>query len=133
MAARPGLGTMVGRAMLLRCPLCGGRGVFRSWFAMRERCPRCGLKFGQREGAFLGSMSLNYGVAGIAFFVYLGLVLAFTLPDPPVVLLTAGSVAIVLVTILLFFPWSKTLWAAIEVMLLDPSDIDAAPQHERLY
>lgn len=123
---------MVARAFLRRCPICGQGGLFRRWFTMRERCPRCGLRFGQGEGAFLGSISLGYGVAGLAFFVYLGVVLALTLPDPPILVLTLGSAAVILVTILVVFPWSKTVWAAIEVMLHDPEDLDVAPEHERL-
>src|SRR5688572_3685173 len=102
---RPGLGTMIGRALVLRCPYCGSRKIFRNWFAMEERCPRCGLRFGQGEGAFLGSMSINYAVAGLAFFAYIAVALVVTMPDPPVLALTVGSVVVILVTIVACFPW----------------------------
>lgn len=30
---------MVLRGLVRRCPRCGGGGVFRRWFTMREHCP----------------------------------------------------------------------------------------------
>lgn len=123
----PGLGVMLARAVVLRCPFCGQRRLFRRWFLMPKRCPRCGLLFAMSEGAFLGSMSLNYSAAGLAFFVFFGVTLALTLPDPPVVPLILGSLGVILVVLALFFPFSKTLWAAIEVRLHDPADLDFGP------
>jgi|SRR5919109_5315599 uncharacterized protein (DUF983 family) len=120
----PRLPLMIARALVRRCPVCGSGRLFHRWFAMAERCPRCGLRFAMSEGAFLGSMSINYSIAGIAFFVFLGVTLAVTLPDPPVGLLIGGSLAVILVVLALFFPFSKTLWAAFEVALHDPADLD---------
>ena len=35
--------TLVGRALRLRCPNCGGRGVLRHWLQTRSTCPHCGI------------------------------------------------------------------------------------------
>ena len=44
------------RGMCLRCPRCGARTLFRTWFAMHERCAVCGLRFEREQGYFLGAM-----------------------------------------------------------------------------
>jgi uncharacterized protein (DUF983 family) len=46
----------------LRCPRCGARSLFRSWFAMHERCAVCGLRFEREQGYFLDAIYINYGV-----------------------------------------------------------------------
>ena len=39
-----------------------GTSLFRTWFAMYERCAVCGLRFEREQGYFLGAMYINYGV-----------------------------------------------------------------------
>ena len=51
------------RGACLRCPRCGARSLFRTWFAMYERCAVCGLRFEREQGYFLGAMYINYGVS----------------------------------------------------------------------
>ena len=78
----------------------------------------------QGEGAFLGSMALNYGLAGVIFFIYLGVFLIIALPGVNVFALTVSSVVLVTLVLTFFFPMSKTLWSAIDIQLRDPDDID---------
>ncbi len=92
---------------------------------MPERCPACGLRFEREEGAFLGSLALNYGVTGALFIGTLVVWLVLTLPDVPVVLLTITSIAIALVFPLVFFPFAKMLWAAIDLVLHGPEQDDS--------
>ena len=40
------------------------RRLFTSWFRIRDRCPRCGLRLEREEGGFLGAMTMNYIVHG---------------------------------------------------------------------
>jgi hypothetical protein len=84
---------------------------------MAERCPTCGFKLDQGDGAFLGAMAINYGVAGILFIAILIIWVARTAPDVPVVPLLLTSLGVTASSILFFFPFSKTLWAAIDVLL----------------
>ena len=53
------------RSLLLRCPVCGQGKLFRGWFAMHERCERCGVKFEREPGFFLGSIYVNYGLTAV--------------------------------------------------------------------
>ena len=93
---------------------------------MTERCPRCGLRLEREEGAFLGSLVLNYGVTGVLGIAYLILVLVFTLPNPNVLLLTLGAVGIAVLVPLAFYPFAKTTWAAID-LLLSPESSEPCP------
>ena len=105
------------RGLTRRCPRCGQRGLFTRWTRLVERCPRCGLRFEREEGAFLGSLVLNYGVTALLEIAYLVLVLVFTLPHPNVLVLTLGAVAIAVVVPLFVYPFAKTTWAAIDLLL----------------
>lgn len=84
---------------------------------LTSECPRCGLVFEREEGAFLGSLAINYAVTAVAAIAYLIVVLVLTLPDPPVFALTAGAVGICIGVPLIVYPFAKTTWAAIDFLL----------------
>jgi Na+/phosphate symporter len=84
---------------------------------MVKECPRCGLRFERDEGSRLGSAMVNYAVVGMALVAYLVVAFIATLPDPPVGTLVIGAVVVVVGVALVFFPFAKTLWAAIELVL----------------
>src|SRR5262249_15399581 len=48
--------------LCLRCPRCGARSLFRTWFAMYEHCAVCHLRFEREQGYCLGAIYINYGV-----------------------------------------------------------------------
>jgi uncharacterized protein (DUF983 family) len=102
------------RGLRKRCPRCGEGRVFVGWFQPMIRCPTCDLTFAAEEGGFLGAMTVNYGVAIGAWLLLLVIVLILTVPEVPVVPLLAGSVAVLVLVPLWFYPRSKMLWAAVE-------------------
>lgn len=110
---------MLGRGATKRCPRCGARGVFASWFRMVERCPGCGLRFERENDFFLGAYVVNLGVTeGLLFLGLFGYILA-AVNDPDLGLAPVLSVALVLAVVgpLLFFPFSRTIWAAIDLAM----------------
>jgi uncharacterized protein (DUF983 family) len=107
----------VARALLKRCPRCGQGKLFRAWFRMVKRCPRCGLVFERDEGSRLGSAMLNYAVVGVALVAYIVIAFVLTLPDPPVVPMLIGAAALITFVSLAFFPFAKTLWTALDLVL----------------
>jgi uncharacterized protein (DUF983 family) len=110
-----------------RCPRCADRGTFRSWFAMRTACRRCEWRFEKEEGGYLGAMVLNY-LAGIgAWIVVLVIGLVLTVPEVPVLSLTIVSVAVLVLVPLAFYPRSKTIWAAVEYLVLRSEPVYHAP------
>jgi uncharacterized protein (DUF983 family) len=101
-----------------RCPRCAERRIWDGWFALKARCPRCDLRFEAELGGFLGAMTLNYGVAFVIWGVMIGVSLALTVPEVPVTAFVSASIVVLVVVPLWFFPRSKSLWAAIEFLVL---------------
>jgi uncharacterized protein (DUF983 family) len=106
------------RGFRKRCPRCGERDTFVSWFHPRKACPRCELRFAKEEGGFLGAMTLNYVVAIGLWLVVLGIGVAMTVPEVPVVTLLALSALVLIGVPLWFYPRSKMTWAAVEFLVL---------------
>lgn len=113
-----GITTVLLRGLRKRCPRCGEGDTFVGWFQLRTSCPRCQLRFEKEQGGFLGAMTINYVVAIGLWFVLLGVGVALTVPDVPVVPLLALSAVVLIVVPLWFYPRSKMLWAAIEFLIL---------------
>jgi uncharacterized protein (DUF983 family) len=108
---------LIGRALLLRCPRCGGRGILRSWFNLQHRCPTCRLVFqrGESEDYWLGGYTINFVVAETAAVLFIvGFILA-TLPTVPWAVVTYAAMAAVVVLPVLFFPFSRTLFLALDL------------------
>jgi uncharacterized protein (DUF983 family) len=106
------------RGFRKRCPRCGERDTFVSWFQPRKACPRCDLRFAKEEGGFLGAMTLNYVASIGLWLVVLVVGIVFTVPDVPVVPLLVLSAAVLIGVPLLFYPRSKMIWAAVEFLVL---------------
>jgi len=105
------------RGATKRCPRCGSGRLFKSWFKIRDRCPRCGLRLEREEGGFLGAMTLNYLFTAVVWLVVLVVWLAMDLPDLHVPALTITSIAIAALVPLLFWPFSKTIWASVDFLI----------------
>jgi uncharacterized protein (DUF983 family) len=105
------------RAVRLRCPHCGQGKLFESWFRMRAGCPVCGLPTERGdEGYQVGSYMFNIIAAELMFAaVFLGIVVA-TWPDPPWLPLQIGGVALMIVAPFVFYPFSKTLFLAFDLL-----------------
>jgi len=97
------------RGLRKRCPRCAERRIWDGWFALKARCPRCDLRFEAELGGFLGAMTLNYGMAFVIWGAMIGVWLAFTVPDVPVVPIMIASIAVLVGVPLWFFPRSKSL------------------------
>jgi uncharacterized protein (DUF983 family) len=100
-----------------RCPRCGQRRIFESWFRLKKRCPVCDLRFEVEEGGFLGAMTVNYAAAIGVWVAVMTVALAMTVPDVPVAPLLTMSVGVLVGMPLWFYPRSKTIWAAIEFLV----------------
>jgi len=109
---------MIGRALALRCPNCGSRGLLKNWFRMNERCPACGIRV-EREGHdyLAGSVMFNLVLAELLFVV--ALVGYLLIVWPKVSWDTLGIVAPLGMAIAPFvlFPFSKLVWLAADLAL----------------
>jgi uncharacterized protein (DUF983 family) len=120
------------RALLLRCPACGSAGLFTSWFAMRTACPGCGLVMEREEGYFLGAMMFNLVFSELLFVALLTGVVLWTWPDPPWDALWIGGVLGMVLFPLLFYPLSKTLWLAFDLLFRPAARRDFQEHHSEL-
>jgi uncharacterized protein (DUF983 family) len=106
------------RGLRKRCPRCGDRDTFVTWFRTRAACPRCDLRFAKEEGGFLGAMTLNYVVAIGIWLIVLIVGIVLTVPDVAVVPLLAASAIVLIGVPLWFYPRSRMIWAAVEFLVL---------------
>ena len=121
-ASRPVGGiTLLLRALLLRCPVCGSGGLFVHWFKIKDRCPTCGYVFARGESGYqLGSMAIDLVVPLVIwFFAFFG-ILIVTWPNPPWTLLQWGSVVFMVAFPLALYPVSHTLAIALDVLVRPP-------------
>lgn len=112
---------MLVRALGLRCPVCGGGGLFgprrRPLLGLPERCGTCQLEFARESGHWSGSWGLNVIVSFTLLFVVLIAGIALSWPEGPGWGLAVAALAVALVTPLVFAPWSATLWLVIDLAL----------------
>ena len=119
------------RALRLRCPHCGSGGLFRKWVVMRDSCPRCGLLLdrGERD-YFIGAYTLNFIGAEVAIVLLALAVVLSTWPDVPWDRVQWGLVAFIIPFPVLTYPFSKTLWLAIDLGFRPPTLGDFAGHGE---
>lgn len=84
---------------------------------MVDRCPTCGWVFAGEEGFFLGAFVVNFAVTELALGIFIAAAIALTLPDPPAVVLAVLAAMVAVLVPLLFYPFSKTIWAAAELVM----------------
>ena len=115
---------MFRRGLTKRCANCGARGLFDGWFSMKPRCPSCGYRLERQEGLAVGAMGINIIVTEGLFGIFLITALLLTVPDVPVVPLLLVGLSMNLVIPIVFYPFSKTIWAAAELMMrpLEPHE-----------
>jgi uncharacterized protein (DUF983 family) len=122
----PSNARMFWRGATRRCPICGQGRLFVRWFRMRERCPRCGLRFARIEGHWTGDLGINTVVSFGALLLTLFVGIFATYPDVPTVWLLAAAVGVAALVPFAFFPFSKTIWLALDLMMrpLEPGETD---------
>ena len=111
---------MLGRGLLKRCPVCGTGKLFTRWFLMKERCPGCGYRFEREEGFFLGAYVINLAFAQgmVVLLAVVPLILRLANdPDASIVPFIVGGIVGAVVAPMVFYPWSKTVWTAFDLML----------------
>jgi uncharacterized protein (DUF983 family) len=117
---------LFGRALLLRCPNCGKGPVLEHWLKLRVKCGSCGLRLQRGEhDSFTGSMFILFTLVGVVSYGVIVVVLMAT-KTTPWDLLQNGLPVLAIVELLAFFPFSKLLWLAFDLMLrpVTPSELD---------
>ena len=110
----PGAPTLFWRGATLRCPRCGSGHLFRRYFTLQPDCPRCALHFEREEGYWVGALAVNIAIVMAIFVVAFVVILVATVPEVPVGPSLAVLVPVMVFGPILFYPFSKTLWMAID-------------------
>lgn len=112
------------RGFLRRCPLCGGGHCFKSFFLVKDRCPRCNFPIKREEGHWIGAIGMNtvvsFGLLLITFLV----VFTLTWDERRALPVFLSGFGVALIVPIVFFGPSQTLWAAIDLLMrpLEPAD-----------
>ncbi len=105
------------RALVRRCPNCGGGPVIARWIYTVPACPRCRLRLDRGEpDYFLGAIVFNMAFAEGLFAAALLVVLVCTWPNPPWDALYYGGIVGLIVAPILFYPYSKLVWLAFDLL-----------------
>lgn len=117
--AVPGIGRLlrlVGRALTLRCPHCGGGPVRVHWFRLREACGACGARLERGEqDYFLGGMMFNLVLSELLFAAIFVTVLVLLWPTVPWDGIAVGAPLGMAIAPVLLYPVSKLLWLAVDL------------------
>jgi uncharacterized protein (DUF983 family) len=113
---------VLSRGLTKRCARCGSGHLFEHWTRIKPDCPRCGLHFEREHGYWAGALAINImSVFGLLLATF-AIVLIATLPDVNVVLTLAVLAPIALFGPLVWYPFSKTLWVAVDRAILQRLD-----------
>ncbi len=115
---------LLARGVARRCPLCGMRGVFQTWFEVHDRCPRCHFPIRREEGHWIGAVGINMIVTLVALILTLLVGFILTWDERRAAPIFISSFAVALAVPLLFFGSSQTLWSSIDLAMrpLEPDD-----------
>ena len=109
--------TLLWRAIRLRCPNCAAAGLFSRWVKIGNRCPNCHLRLDRGEtDYFLGGYTINFIASELLIVIGAALGIVFTWPDVPWRLITWSLVVLVILAPIVFYPFAKTLWLAVDLV-----------------
>ena len=122
-SSRPPLVTMLRRAVTLRCAWCGDRpGFRRGWFRRSDNCRHCGLSVQRGQDGFeLGAATMNVMITLAILLVAGGVSVVLTYPHVAVGALVVVLGVVALALPILLYPFSFTIWFAVELMMDPPS------------
>jgi|GEM_PF-207731 uncharacterized protein (DUF983 family) len=110
------------RALLLRCPNCGGPKVIRRWFALEPCCAKCGLQLdrGEMDDNVIGGMYFNIVLAELLFAAVLLIVVIAMWPHVPWAGVEYSLIAAMIIAPIIFYPASRLMWLALDLLLRPP-------------
>ena len=101
--------------MRRRCQRCGGDPLFETWGQTKDFCEACGFKHELQAGYWVGALIINTAVTLFLMGAVLVGGMVFFWPEVPWKGVFITTVCVAGMTPVAFYPWSKSLWAAIEM------------------
>jgi uncharacterized protein (DUF983 family) len=123
---------LLARGFTRRCPRCGSGKLFHNYLSMVPDCPRCGLHFEREQGYWAGALAVNIICVGGVFVASFLVAMILTIPDVPVPLMLGIFVPIVAIGPIIWYPFSKTIWVAVDRGFLQRFDGGQAMDDQNL-
>ena len=99
---------------------------------MADQCPVCGHRFEREQGYWLGAVIVNTAVT-FALFIAIGItIISVTWPEVPWNVVLIVTLAFNGLFPLLFYPFSKTIWVALDLGFRPLEPAEAAAARSRL-
>jgi uncharacterized protein (DUF983 family) len=115
----------IARALVLHCPECGSGGLFRQWLRLQPRCPHCALKTDRgNKDHFVGAYLVNLIIAELLFAFGFGLWLLASWPEVPWGRIEVVAVLAMLISPLVTYPFTRTVWLAADLIFDPPKAAD---------
>jgi uncharacterized protein (DUF983 family) len=118
---RPTAVQAFGRAMRLRCPVCGRGRLFRG-MTMLARCTHCGFRYEREVGYFTNTVVVNYAIACLPILLIVA-PLAYVRPHAIALEIGLGFCFAILLP-LLCFRHVRSLWLATDVVVRPPVPVE---------
>jgi len=90
---------------------------------MVPTCPRCGFVFRRAPGQWLGSWFLNVCLVQAVIVMVLIAAVGVTYPDTPSLVVAGAALVLAIVVPIAFFPFSRTIWVAVD-LAMKPLEFD---------
>lgn len=121
----PGVVQALGRALLLRCPRCGARGILDGWFKLKGSCPVCalGLQRSPEDDEWFGGYFMNLIASELLMIVVVIGYVFWTWPGVAWVRVEVLSVVMVIVSPVVSYPFAKVLWVGIEFVFAERAKV----------
>ena len=105
--------------------------MFTGYLKIVPECPRCGLHFEREQGYWAGALAINIMATGGLFTVVFVALLIATIPKVPVAPLLIVLIPIAALGPIVYYPFSKTVWVAVDRAFLQRLDPNEPTDHHR--
>jgi uncharacterized protein (DUF983 family) len=110
------------RGLFLQCPYCGQGGIIKYPFWIKDCCPRCGYRFAPESGYFVGGYAIN--LVGVEIFGLVVVIIILLRSNLSLYQQEALGIGAAILLPIIFFPWSRTIWMALDLTLQGDSHLE---------
>lgn len=122
---------MLKRSVARQCPRCGDPDIFEGYWTLADSCAACGIWYEREPGYWIGAMIINTAVTIGLFLVVFTAAAVALWPDVPWTSLLFGTMALNLIVPILFYPYSKTIFVALDLSVRPLSDSESEAAESR--
>jgi hypothetical protein len=85
---------------------------------LKEACPKCAYNFSREDGYWVGAIIMNTAVTFALFLLLFIVSIIVMAPDIDWMVLLVIGVATILIFPVFFYPFSKTIWMAFDLVYM---------------